>query len=175
MAEAEVSAATIAPMSTEFFTAQTKLPAFLPYPKFLLQTELTLIARQLYAVLLGRSTLSRQNGWTDEAGSVYVIYPITELANTVDRSPATVKNALHELEVAGLILRKRDGMNRPNHIFVRVPTDSFSAPRGSESCPSNGWFSGSQTDRKLAANKMKEKNKKNKITERKYYEEGESL
>ena len=38
--------------------ADTKLPAYLPYPRFLLKMEISQTAKLLYALLLDRSTLS---------------------------------------------------------------------------------------------------------------------
>ena len=41
--------------------ADTKLPAYLPYPRFLLKMEISQTAKLLYALLLDRSTLSQKN------------------------------------------------------------------------------------------------------------------
>ena len=49
--------------------AGTRLPPYLPYPRFLLQADLTQTAKLLYALLLDRATLSQANGWLDEGGS----------------------------------------------------------------------------------------------------------
>lgn len=40
---------------------------------------------------------------------------------TIDRNPMTVKNALAELETAGLIERQRRGFSSPNRIYVKIP------------------------------------------------------
>ena len=50
----------------------------------------------------------------DEQGRLYVIFPIEKLSTALDRSHMTVKNALNELETAGLIERKRGPMSRKN-------------------------------------------------------------
>ena len=71
---------------TEYMTDQTRIPAFLPYPQFLLKTELTNTARVLYARLLDRAKLSRRNGWKDEKGQVYMIYPISNMAQDLGKS-----------------------------------------------------------------------------------------
>ncbi len=62
-------------------------------------------AKLVYMVLLDRATLSQANGWTDEGGRLYLVFPIEGIANAIDRSPMTVKNALAELVTAGLIER----------------------------------------------------------------------
>ena len=50
-------------MSKEYIKAQTPLPAYFPYPKFLLQMSLSHTARLTYVLLLDRMTLSQKNGW----------------------------------------------------------------------------------------------------------------
>lgn len=52
-------------MSKEYIKAQTPLPAYFPYPKFLLQMSLSHTARLTYVLLLDRMTLSQKNGWVD--------------------------------------------------------------------------------------------------------------
>ena len=62
------------------FRLDTKLTGYYPLPRELLNMELPSTALVLYAVLLDRMTLSRKNGYADEKGCVYVIYPIEKLA-----------------------------------------------------------------------------------------------
>ena len=103
--------------------ADTRLPPYLPYPRFLLQTDLTQTAKLLYALLLDRATLSQSNGWLDEGGRIYLVFPIEKIAAALDRSTMTVKTALSELEDAGLIERRRSGFSKPNRIYVKLPPD----------------------------------------------------
>ena len=98
--------------------ADTRLPPYLPYPRFLLQTDLTQTAKLLYALLLDRATLSQSNGWLDESGRIYLVFPIEKIAAALDRSTMTVKTALSELEDAGLIERRRSGFSLT--IFTRA-------------------------------------------------------
>ena len=60
----------------EYLTERTLIRDFIPYPRFLLNMKLTQTARILYALLLDRSKISRNNGWKNEKGYIYVIYPI---------------------------------------------------------------------------------------------------
>ena len=58
----------------DYIMADTKLPAYLPYPRFLLKMEISQTAKLLYALLLDRSTLSQKNKWQDgEAGFILSI------------------------------------------------------------------------------------------------------
>ena len=98
--------------------ADTRLPPYLPYPRFLLQADLTQTAKLLYALLLDRATLSQANGWLDEGGRIYLVFSIEKIAAALDRSPMIVKTALSELEDAGLIERRRSGFSLT--IFTRA-------------------------------------------------------
>ena len=69
----------------DYRTSDTKLLPYLPYPRFLLGADLTQTAKVLYAVLLDRSNLSRANGWTDEDGNIFVVFPLNKLADMVDK------------------------------------------------------------------------------------------
>lgn len=95
----------------------------MPLPRFILRGEYSINAKLLYALLLGRTQLSRKSGWVSEDENVYVIYTIRQMANDLNRSERTVKAALAELENAGLIIRVRQGWNRANRIFLRLPDE----------------------------------------------------
>ena len=115
-------------------------------------------SKLVYMVLLDRATLSQANGWTDEDGRLYLVFPIEGIANTIDRSLMTVKNALAELETAGLIERRRQGFSAPNRIYVKLPDgqdivrlmDKKLSVIGKENCPSDGQKSVPMMERKLS-------------------------
>ena len=150
-------------------TGDTKLPPYLPYPRFLMEADLTQFAKLLYAVLLDRANLSLANGWQDDEGQIYIVFPVCKIANAVDRSPMTVKNALTELETVGLIERRRQGFSQPNRIYVKIPdgqdivllTDKKLSHRGKETCPTDGQKVVPMTDRKLSPNNMSNNNLRN--------------
>lgn len=64
--------------------------------------ELSQTAMLLYALLLDRTTLSRKNGWQDDKGRIYIVYPVAEIAGTLHKTTVTIQNALNELDGAGL-------------------------------------------------------------------------
>ena len=101
--------------------ADTPLPLFLPYPRFLLKMEISQTAKLLYSLLLDRSTLSQKNKWQDDKGRIYIIYPIAEIAEILDKGSTTIKGALNELDMAGLLERERGGFSAPNRLYVKVP------------------------------------------------------
>ena len=81
-----------------------------------------------HALLLDRAHLSQLNGWTDDAGRVYLIFPVEKIAAALNRSLSSAKNALGELAAAGLIERKRRGQFLPNLIYVKLPDGQKSIP-----------------------------------------------
>ena len=131
--------------------ADTRLPPYLPYPRFLLQADLTQTAKLLYALLLDRATLSQANGWLDEGGRIYLVFPIEKIAAALDRSTMTVKTALSELEDAGLIKRRRSGFSKPNRIYVKMPPDGQKTFQVTDRKPSSmGQKTVRLMDRKLS-------------------------
>ncbi|RGR65459.1 DeoR family transcriptional regulator, partial [Roseburia inulinivorans] len=48
-------------------------------------------------------------------------YQRVRYAAVLSRSPMTVKRSLNELEIAGLIMRVRQGVGEPNRIYVLIP------------------------------------------------------
>lgn len=111
------------------FRTNTRTPAFFQYPRFLLDSGLNDTPRTLYMLLLDRSRLSAQRSqWITPEGKVFVYYTIQNLSKVLHRSESTVKYALGRLETAGMIRRQRQGIGRPNQIFVLVPATSTSEP-----------------------------------------------
>ena len=57
----------------------------------------------------------------DDEGRIYIIYPIAEIAEILDKGSTTIKGALNELDMAGLLERERGGFSAPNRLYVKVP------------------------------------------------------
>ena len=58
------------------------------------------------------------------------------MADDMNRSERTVKNALNELENAGLLLRVRQSWNRANRLFLQVPDEvQVSSRPAGNTCP----------------------------------------
>ena len=157
---------------SDYMKTDAKLLPYLPFPRFLLGADLTQTAKLLYAVLLDRANLSRANGWTDEDGNIFIVFPLNKLADMVDKGPTTVKTALTELEAAGLIERRRCGNGMPNRIYVKQPDsqdidrlmDRKPATRQPENRPSDSRKTDRQMAGKLAPNKISNSNLKNNLS-----------
>ena len=106
---------------TDYMAVDSDLPPYFPYPQFLMDMRLSHTAALAYVLLLDRAHLSQLNGWTDEVGRVYLVFPVEKIAAALNRSLSSAKNALAELSAAGLIERKRRGQFLPNLIYVNLP------------------------------------------------------
>ena len=97
------------------------LPQYLPYARFLLDTDLSHTARLLYTLLLDRATLSQKNNWIDAQGCIYVVYPLSSLAKDLGCSISSITRSFTELENAQLVERVRNGFSKPSRILLKVP------------------------------------------------------
>ena len=50
-----------------------------------------------------------------------IVYPVTEIAEILDKGRTTIQDTLNELAAAGLMERKRTRFAAANHIYVKVP------------------------------------------------------
>lgn len=106
---------------SDYLTVTTPLPQYLPYARFLLDTDLSHTAKLLYTLLLDRATLSQKNHWIDTQGHIYVIYPLSHLAKDLGFCISSVTRAFSELENAQLVERIRSGFSKPSRILLKVP------------------------------------------------------
>ena len=143
---------------SDYLTVTTPLPQYLPYPRFLLDTDLSHTAKLLYTLLLDRATLSQKNNWADERGYVYVILPLSSLSEALGCSTMSIKRALCSLEDADLIERRRGRITVPNSIFVKVPTEQKCSSVWNDSAPRNGTEMISSMEQKCSTNQSNKNN-----------------
>lgn len=101
----------------------TKLPSYLPMPRFLMSIPISNTAKLLDTQLLGKAQLSQKNGWMDTQGRVYFIYPIHQMAVDMDKSITTIKDVLRELVAAQLLEKIPEGRGRPNRLYLLFPDE----------------------------------------------------
>ena len=106
---------------SDYLKPNMPLPQYLPYLRFLLDTDLSHTAKLLYTLLLDRATLSQKNNWIDTQGHIYVIYPLSHLAKDLRCSISSVTRAFTELENSEFVERVRSGFSKPSHILLKVP------------------------------------------------------
>ena len=106
---------------SDYLKPNMPLPQYLPYARFLLDTDLSHTAKLLYTLLLDRATLSQKNNWMDAQGRIYVVYPLSNLAKDLGCSVSSVTRSFSELENAQLVERIRSGFSKPSRILLKVP------------------------------------------------------
>ncbi len=107
-----------------FYGAQAEQFSFYRVPKVLFTKEqfkqLSAEAKILYGIMLDKLNLSVKNKWVDEKGRVYIIYTIEQIMADMNCADQKATKLLDELEKkCGLIERKRQGLGKPNLIFVK--------------------------------------------------------
>lgn len=80
--------------------------------------NLTSDAKLIYAMLLDRMELSRKNNWINEANEIYLLFTKENVSSMLGISETTVYRSFKQLESIGLIKQVRQGLNKPNMIFI---------------------------------------------------------
>ena len=146
-----------------FYEEQSESYSFYRIPKMLFTEEifeaLSTDAKVLYGLLLDRISLSRENGWLDDAGRVYVYYTIKSVKKSMRCANTKACGLLRELDEFGLIERKKQGLGKPTIIYVKDFTRFRKAELlGSDKQNSLILHTGTLDNRKSESNKT-EKNK----------------
>lgn len=96
---------------------------FIRIPKRLITdplfADLSLSAKLLYGILLDRMSLSMKNKWLDKENCVYIIYQISVIIENLNMAEKTAIKTLKELEVVGLVEKKRRGLGLPSLLYVK--------------------------------------------------------
>lgn len=95
-----------------FPTALVKLPCF---------KSLSADAKLLYALIVDRFNLSIANKWRDENGTPYVYFSIDSVMESIGCAKAKAVKLMDTLEDWGLIRRAKQGLGKPNRIYVLDP------------------------------------------------------
>ncbi len=57
-------------------------------------------------------------------GNIYLIFP-EELSVQIGKCKSSVKTALKELDDVGLLVCRSGGFSKPNHLYVKIPSDEI--------------------------------------------------
>ncbi len=109
-----------------FYGGEAEQFSFFRIPKLLFRDEtfksISTDAKVLYGLMLDRMSLSLKNGWMDTEGRVYIIYTIADIMedmNCTDQKAGKLLTELDNNKGIGLIERKRQGLGKPNIIYVK--------------------------------------------------------
>jgi hypothetical protein len=75
-------------------------------------------AKVLYSFFKERTKLSIENKWINNVGEVYIIFTIEEIEGLLNCGKNKAIKAKKELLDIGLIKEKRQGLNKPNLIYI---------------------------------------------------------
>ena len=82
------------------------------------KSKLNSDSKILYAFLLDRLSLSQKNHWIDEDNNVYLIFTREEVQEKLNLSDKTVTKSFKILMEVNLVQEKRQGLGKPNLIYV---------------------------------------------------------
>ena len=112
-----------------FYEEQSQQFAFYRIPKVLFTDnrfqKISTEGKVLYGLLLDRVSLSRENGWIDEEGRVYIIFTLNAIRQAMNCAEKSAIKYLTELEDFGLIERIRQGLGKPAIIYVKNFIDQY--------------------------------------------------
>ena len=100
--------------------------SFYRIPRLLIKDErfkeLSSDAKLLYGLMLDRLALSIRNGWLDEENRVYIHYTLDNIMEDLGCAREKCARVVAELDSRkgiGLIEKKRQGLGRPDIIYVK--------------------------------------------------------
>ncbi len=100
--------------------------SFYQIPKVLFTNaykDMSLGAKVVYSFLKDRVSLSIKNNWVDESGNVFIYYARDKMAQDLNISERSVRKYMKELAEYELIKEVRQGLTKPNKIYVGIPID----------------------------------------------------
>ena len=101
---------------------EVKNNAFYQFPQWLLKEEpyknLGDKAKMMYMLLFDRRTLSIKNKWYDGDGQIYMYFTNEQFMKELNCANGSVVKAKKELAQVGLLKETRQGMNKPNRLYI---------------------------------------------------------
>ena len=109
-----------------FYGNEAEQFSFYRIPKILFKDKIfkdvSTDAKVLYGLMLDRMGLSIKNKWFDDENRVYIVYTISDIMedmNCADQKAGRLLTELDTVKGIGLIERKRQGLGKPNIIYVK--------------------------------------------------------
>ena len=109
-----------------YYGMEAEQYSFYRVPRLLIKDKrfkkLSSDAKLLYGLMLDRMSLSMKNGWFDEENRAYIYYTVENIMEDFGCSKPTCSKIMAELDDKkgiGLIERKRQGLGKPDIIYVK--------------------------------------------------------
>ena len=86
-------------------------------------------AKVLYALMLDRASISRQNGYIEPDGTIRLYFTLEQAQTKLHRSRQSATRIFRELEYSGLIVRRKQGLGKqglgkPALITLNYPSNA---------------------------------------------------
>jgi len=108
-------------MEKYFTKNESEMFQFFMIPKALMNLKykkLSFGAKFLYGLLLDTNSLSIRNNWVDNMGHIFIYYTRERVMEELSVSKKTAVELFKELSKFGLIEEKKQGLGKPNKIYV---------------------------------------------------------
>lgn len=113
-------------MKLYYHGSEVILGEFHQFPSVLLRSDrysmLNSDAIVLYSILSRRLRLSLNNGWADENNRIYMYFSREEMAEELRVSLSTIHRTVKKLLEADLLDEVRQGLGKPNRLYLLKPT-----------------------------------------------------
>ena len=111
-------------MAETYFKNEVEKFQYFQLPKWLFKKpykKLSNNAKIMYALLYNRLDLSLESKWHDRNGQVFMYFTTAEFCEELGCSEKTVTKIKKELVTSGLLREERQGLTKPNRLYILGP------------------------------------------------------
>ena len=111
-------------MAETYFKNEVEKFQYFQLPKWLFKEpykKLSNNAKIMYALLYNRLDLSLESKWHDRNGQVFMYFTTAEFCEELGCSEKTVTKIKKELVTSGLLKEERQGLTKPNRLYILGP------------------------------------------------------
>ena len=126
-------------MAETYFKNEVEKFQYFQLPKWLFKEpykKLSNNAKIMYALLYNRLDLSLESKWHDRNGKVFMYFTTAEFCEELGCSEKTVTKIKKELVTSGLLREERQGLTKPNRLYILGPKIVKREPPEPEKLPS---------------------------------------
>ena len=126
-------------MAETYFKNEVEKFQYFQLPKWLFKEpykKLSNNAKIMYALLYNRLDLSLESKWHDRNGKVFMYFTTAEFCEELGCSEKTVTKIKKELVTSGLLKEERQGLTKPNRLYILGPKIVKQEPPETEKIPS---------------------------------------
>lgn len=126
-------------MAETYFKNEVEKFQYFQLPKWLFKEpykKLSNNAKIMYALLYNRLDLSLESKWHDRNGKVFMYFTTAEFCEELGCSEKTVTKIKKELVISGLLREERQGLTKPNRLYILGPKIVKQEPLETEKIPS---------------------------------------